>query len=311
MRRRQMDEQRIYHLEDGSVWIEGASEQAPVRNLAEGRNRRPSLASLLTEAGIASEAAIGEALQEGTLRGEKLGEVVVRRGWATEDQLAELLARQWQLPFVPEQAVSVDPVAVARLPVADAHEFSALPLWFENQALVVAVAEPNEQRFVAIREMLGEVSFVVVPASTLERLMTIAAPDTRRGPIDPLAPWIPAAPGAREADPATGEVIEVSNLTENVVAEDLNATVGLDNAVNSRESTSERLRSILDEVQELEQALRDAQLAAAVQQTELDAARAARRRDAESIRELEARLAEQTDLLRSVKNTVEHLRDTL
>lgn len=291
-----MEEERVYHFEDGSVWVEHVDEQAPAEDAAGARSRRPSLAALLKEAGIASEEGIRGALEEGTRRGEKLGEVVVRRGWATEDQLAELLAKQWQLPFVPADALSVDPVAVSRLPVAEARELAGLPLWFENQAIVVAIAEPNEDRFAAFRELLGDVSFVVVARSTLERLLPSspatrsAAPETSPRPVDLLGTWMSSAPASDASE------------------DDLGATVAAGGELEAGESTSDRLRSIHAEVQGLEKALQEALQAAAEQQKELDAAREARGRDAETIRRLEAKLGEHGDLFSALKDKVEELR---
>ena len=59
---------------------------------------RPPLASLLVEKGVASKEQLDDALAEAQETGERVGEVVVRRGWINEAQLADVLARQWQPP---------------------------------------------------------------------------------------------------------------------------------------------------------------------------------------------------------------------
>src|SRR5204863_8913365 len=49
---------------------------------------RKPLGTLLVEAGLIDESQLAEALHDGTQTGERLGEVVVTRGWATEDDVA-------------------------------------------------------------------------------------------------------------------------------------------------------------------------------------------------------------------------------
>src|SRR5579871_1863274 len=45
---------------------------------------RPSFGALLVRAGIASDTDVKNALEEGLRSGERLGEVVIRKGWASE-----------------------------------------------------------------------------------------------------------------------------------------------------------------------------------------------------------------------------------
>src|SRR5690348_1678735 len=73
------------------------------------RSGRPSLGSLLVGAGHVTEDQVKDALAEGIRTGERLGEVLVRRRVVTDEVIAELLASQWQVPFVKTAALSVDP----------------------------------------------------------------------------------------------------------------------------------------------------------------------------------------------------------
>jgi hypothetical protein len=169
---------------DGSVSVERTvPEPPPDPPPAAQQGRRPSLASLLTGAGIATYEQISAAVAEGTATGEKLGEVVVRHGWVTEDGLAALLAEQWQLPYLHESRLKIDPGAVARMPRETARTLGAAPLWFHGAAIVVAVADPSAERFDAVRAELGQVSFVVVGRSVLERLHAGTLPGPERAAV--------------------------------------------------------------------------------------------------------------------------------
>ena len=137
---------------------------------AEASFRRPSLSALLTQTGIVTDEQIREALAEGEKTGEKLGEVIVRRGWTSEEQLASLLAEQWGLAAVDASALAVDPLAVARLEPAKGVELGGFPVWFDTHGIVVAIAEPSEERMSAFRELLGNATFVVVSRSVFREL---------------------------------------------------------------------------------------------------------------------------------------------
>lgn len=159
-----VEAERVTHHLDGSVSVERVT-TGPV---ADRRTRRPSLAALLTAAGLATYEQITEALEEGMGTGEKLGEVIVRHGWASEEQLAELLAEQWHLPFLPAESVRVEREAAELLAAETCRELGVLPLRFDGTTLVAAVAEPNAERFAHAREALGDVTFVVVARSVLD-----------------------------------------------------------------------------------------------------------------------------------------------
>lgn len=130
---------------------------------------RLPLGRLFVEAGLLSQAQVDDALQEGSLTGERLGEIAVRRKLVTEDDVARLLAEQWGLDYVERSSIWFDPAALARLSREDAQELEALPTRVQDGRVVVAVAEPTEQRLAALREVIGdETVMVVVPKSALE-----------------------------------------------------------------------------------------------------------------------------------------------
>ena len=275
---------RIYHVEDGSVWVEPLDERAPGEDGADARRRRPSLAALLSEAGIASDEQIKEALAEGARSGEKLGEVVVRRGWATEDQLGALLARQWRLPFIDADALSVDSPAFSGLSIAEARDLGGCPVRLDNDVSAVAIAEPSESRFAALRESFGEVVFVVVARCALERLLQ--SRPAVGGALDASSSSASAS-SAAESDPV------MDDFADDGEAERVLGDLAAAGELHASESTSDRLGSVHAEVRELEKTLQKALQTIADQQRELDMAREAREQDADTIGRLETRLGEQ------------------
>jgi Type II secretion system (T2SS), protein E, N-terminal domain len=133
---------------------------------------RQPLATLLAEAGVASTEQLRLAVAEGMGRGERLGEVVLRRGWIDQPGLARLLARQWDLAYVDDEVAVPDPSAGALLSAQESERLAVCVIGFVDGVPLVAVAEPAEERFASVRSTLGrECVFAVVSKSTLERLL--------------------------------------------------------------------------------------------------------------------------------------------
>lgn len=186
-----IETEQVYRNVDGTVAVERITREPPAPERPARPARRPSLAGLLVGAGLTSYEQITEALEEGLGTGERLGEVIVRRGWATEAELAALLAEQWGLSYVDGALVVVERAAFERLPLERARDFGALPLYYEGVELVVGVAEPAEDRFAKVREALDDVSFVVLSRSALERLLA--------DPTAAIETYGPPAPGRRSS----------------------------------------------------------------------------------------------------------------
>jgi hypothetical protein len=127
---------------------------------------RVPLGQLLVAEGILDNAQLDTALHVGSQTGERLGEVVVRQGLASEEDIARLLAEQWDLSYVDRASIWFDANALARLSREDAQRLEAMPTRVEDGRVVVAVAEPTEERLAALREVIGEDTVVVVVPKT-------------------------------------------------------------------------------------------------------------------------------------------------
>jgi hypothetical protein len=169
---------------------------------------RVPLGQLLIQGGFLTQVQLDDALYEGSRTGERLGEVVVRRGIATEDDVARLLADQWDLDYVERSAIWFDGNALARLSREDAQRLEALPTRIEGGRVVVAVAEPTEQRLEALRELIGEDTVViVVPKSALDAGLRSDLLRSTRGQFSPSDDEYDAPPAGDEhesdAEPET------------------------------------------------------------------------------------------------------------
>jgi hypothetical protein len=233
----------------GQPFPDGNADRAELGEGDEGEAsfRRPSLSALLKQTGIVTDEQIEVALAEGERTGEKLGEVIVRRGWASEEQLASLLAEQWGLATVDASALALDPFAVASLEPAKGVELGGFPVWFDTSGIVVAIAEPSEQRLSAFRGLFDNVTFVVVSRSVFQELAESRL--FRGGEAAPPRPSSIERPGPDTAGTESGGVRD-GDLPESAVP-----STPISAAPRSLE---EQLYAIGAEVRELEHALDEA-----------------------------------------------------
>ncbi len=168
---------------------------------------RVPLGQLLVAEGFISDTQLHQALHVGSQTGERLGEVVVRQGLASEEDIARLLAEQWDLSYVDRASIWFDADALARLSREDAQRIEAMPTRVQDGRVVVAVAEPTEQRLAALREVIGEDTVVVVvPKTALQAgLHSELLASDGRSPSKPRDDKIDALKSAPDSDVAFAE----------------------------------------------------------------------------------------------------------
>jgi chromosome segregation ATPase len=128
---------------------------------------RTALGTLMIERGFLDVDKLDEALRVGAETGERLGEVVVRMGWASEDDLAKILADQWHLRYVERSEITFNGDALSRMSREEATRLEALPIQINDDgAIVVALAEPTDARLLALHSLLGDRIDCVVVAKT-------------------------------------------------------------------------------------------------------------------------------------------------
>ena len=150
------------------------------------------LGSLIFRAGLLPAETIENALEEGVKTGRRLGEILIERGLIKEEDLTRLLAGQKGLPFINLREQQINPEAAQLLAEDQARLFTALPIGFEDNAVVVALADPtNDVLTRNVREAVGqEVRLVVAARSELNEMI---------GEVFSAA--LEAAPAAPEPEP--------------------------------------------------------------------------------------------------------------
>ena len=310
----------MFEVNGSSPEADGHEDGATVdaRDEADARSRRPSLSALLTQVGILTEDQIQEALAQGERTGEKLGEVVVRLGWASEEQLASLLAEQWGLKAVDAGALALDPLAVARLEPAIGAELGGYPVWFDKHGTVVAIAEPSEERFSAFRELLGNVTFVIVSRTVLRelsesRLFRSDPRSPRSNGTQVIAAYIGQTDdrGVTEPDPPSAPPVSANGASPSE-APPVSANGASPPAPTSAPGSVEaQLHAIAVEVRQLEHALDEARRTIETRESELATLRTEHERDVSTIGRLEHELGERSRRLDGLREKVADLSQAL
>ena len=128
----------------------------------------PRLGEMLVRKGLITEEQLGQALEESRASGERLGEVLLKRQWLFEDELARTLAGQLDLPYVNLTATGVDRGVARMIPAATGMRFAVIPIGMHSGSVRVAFADPtDDEALQAVGTYLPEVDPVVADLSDI------------------------------------------------------------------------------------------------------------------------------------------------
>ena len=119
----------------------------------DGGNR---LGELLVESRLVDRGAVLAALEQ-KRRGaqQRLGRLLIDSGDISERDLTRVLARQSRLDVIELRDVTPEPEALALISDTQAHRLKALPVAFEGNTVVLAVADGTEETSSAVRQAIS------------------------------------------------------------------------------------------------------------------------------------------------------------
>src|SRR5436309_4142562 len=101
------------------------------------------LGEILVREGLITQEQLRKALLEQKNSGMRLGYTLVKLGFIDETEVSKMLARQYRMPAVDLSRFEVDPKILRLLPPDIASKHTVLPLKREGRTLTVAIADPN------------------------------------------------------------------------------------------------------------------------------------------------------------------------
>lgn len=100
------------------------------------------IGDILVTKGYITEDQLRTAIREQEKTGEVLGQILVRLKFITERKMLEALAGQQKLPFVDLKDVEIDAKAVKTVPAKFVWHYKVMPISLEDNILTVAVSDP-------------------------------------------------------------------------------------------------------------------------------------------------------------------------
>jgi len=133
------------------------------------RAEKIRIGDLLVSEKLLTAEQLATALETQKRSGKRLGRVFVEQGYVTEEQIAEVLARQLAVPFVNLKFYNLNAELVRRLPEAHARRHRAILLEDRKSTLLLGMADPTDlfAQDELARILKREIDFAVVVESLL------------------------------------------------------------------------------------------------------------------------------------------------
>jgi len=103
---------------------------------------RRFLGKYLVEKNIITEAQLKEAIEESKRTNRRIGEILIRRKYATEEEIAEALSKQLGFPYLDLSTFQIDAETAALIPKETAIRLQAIPVLKVEDSLTVAMTNP-------------------------------------------------------------------------------------------------------------------------------------------------------------------------
>src|SRR5262249_42234113 len=101
------------------------------------------IGDLLVREGLITQEQLSKALQEQKQNGTRVGYNLVKLGFVPEIELTKMLAKQHKMPAVDLSRFEVDPKVAKMIPADLAQKNIVIPLKREGRTLTVAMADPT------------------------------------------------------------------------------------------------------------------------------------------------------------------------
>ncbi len=114
------------------------------------------IGQMLVDEGIITQEQLELGLREQKKTGEFICSVLVKLGFAPEEQAFGVLSRQLNIPYVKLKDKDIDQLIINKVPAKFASHYKIIPVDFKDECLIVAMADPLDIRTLDdIRLILG------------------------------------------------------------------------------------------------------------------------------------------------------------
>ncbi len=136
--------------------------------------KRVLMGQILVEEGLLTEAQLQRALQQQKETGERLGRIILSLGLASQDDIANAIARQLGLEFVDLGEMLLDEEILLHVPEQLARRHHVIPIKVENGTMLLGMEDPLD--IVAmddLRKLTGlEIKRAVITPDAFQRILS-------------------------------------------------------------------------------------------------------------------------------------------
>ncbi len=102
------------------------------------------IGELLIDEGLIKAEQLKRALEEQQQTGERIGFILVKLGFITEDDLVEVIARQFHVPAVNPSQLSISKEVLGLIPLNIVQKYHVIPFGLMGNTLNIALADPGD-----------------------------------------------------------------------------------------------------------------------------------------------------------------------
>ncbi len=124
------------------------------------------LGEMLLKEGVITPSQLEEALEYQRVHGGRLGSILIKLGFATEEQVTSILSRQYGYPYINLSKFEIPPKAKDWIPADIARKYLVVPVDRAGSTLTVAMADPTN--LYAIEELRFITGMNIQPAVASE-----------------------------------------------------------------------------------------------------------------------------------------------
>jgi len=122
----------------------------------------------LIKANLITEEQLNQALANQQKNNDRLGDIVLRMGLVSPEQMAPVLAKYFHIPHIDLKEIykGIKPEVIDTVPLELAHRFTILPVEIKDKDIVVAMFDPLD--LVAIDTLQIKTGYKVIPSVAVE-----------------------------------------------------------------------------------------------------------------------------------------------
>ncbi len=132
---------------------------------------KKKIGELLLEEKLITEEQLTEALEAQKMTGQKIGQVLISKGFVKEEDLYKILSEKIDKKFVNLEDYSINGEAVLKISQSLAQKHKAVPIDIDGGKLVVAMVDPTN--IIALDDLMLYTNMRIVPVLASEKQITV------------------------------------------------------------------------------------------------------------------------------------------